>query len=66
MIICPSEVSLEPASVYRLVQKHGINILDGTPAVIFPLMQYLEDHKLDTGMLNWVMVGADRCPAPDF
>ncbi|WP_218154651.1 non-ribosomal peptide synthetase [Paenibacillus sp. UNC496MF] len=66
MVICPSEIALEPETVYNLVLKHGINILDGTPAVMLPMMKYIEAHRLDTSMLHWIMMGADRAPASDF
>lgn len=65
-IICTSEIRLDPMSFYELLVTHQINVLESTPALIAPLMEYIWEHKKDISFLKLLIVGSDACPLPYF
>lgn len=66
LIICPSEMRLDLASLYELMHAHRINILESTPALLVPLMDYIYEHKKDISFLKLLILGSDVCPAAHF
>ena len=64
LVICPNEARLDPAAWSGIISKHEITFLESTPALIFPLMEVMEEEQLRT--LKIVVVGSDSCPVPDF
>lgn len=66
MIICPSETRLDVASLYELMQTHRINILESTPALIVPLMDYVYEQRKDIHFLKLLILGSDACPVVHF
>nr|WP_144695837.1 non-ribosomal peptide synthetase [Chitinophaga vietnamensis] len=65
-IICPAETRLDPVSFYELLTTHRINVLESTPALIAPLMDYAWEHKKDVSFLKLLIVGSDTVPLPYF
>ncbi|WP_212003867.1 non-ribosomal peptide synthetase [Chitinophaga sp. HK235] len=65
-IICTSEIRLDPVSFYELLTSNQINVLESTPALIAPLMDYIWEHKKDISFLKMIIVGSDACPLPFF
>nr|WP_238552981.1 condensation domain-containing protein [Paenibacillus alvei] len=66
MVICPSDVRMDPASLYERIREYGINILESTPALVLPLMQYIEENDLDISEMELLILGSDVCPAGEF
>ncbi|KJB88043.1 hypothetical protein AZ66_09755, partial [Paenibacillus sp. E194] len=66
MVICPSDVRMDPASLYERICEYGINILESTPALVLPLMQYIEENNLDMSGMKLLILGSDVCPAGEF
>ncbi len=66
MIICPSDVRLDPPSLYKLMKEHQINMFESTPALVIPLMEYIYDSSLDVSWLKLLILGSDSCPISDF
>ncbi|WP_051240371.1 non-ribosomal peptide synthetase [Paenibacillus alvei] len=66
MVICPSDVRMDPASLYERIRDYGINILESTPALVLPLMQYIEENDLDISEMKLLILGSDVCPAGEF
>ena len=59
LIICPSDVRADPASLYELMARHGITIFESTPGVILPLMEYVHEKSLDMSFLKLLILGSD-------
>ncbi|MGN8069356.1 amino acid adenylation domain-containing protein [Mucilaginibacter sp. 22184] len=66
LVISPSETRLEPASLYELIHEHQVNILESTPALIIPLMDYIDAHSKDISFLKLLILGSDICPIAHF
>jgi len=66
MVICPKEVRLDSAELYNLIQKHGVNILESSPAVIIPMMEYIYANKLDISSMKILILGGDSYSVEDF
>ncbi|ASZ13464.1 non-ribosomal peptide synthetase [Chitinophaga pendula] len=66
MVICPSSVRLEIASLYALLAKHRVNIFESTPALIIPLMDHVYEQQLDISFLKLLILGSDSCPVAHF
>jgi glutamate-1-semialdehyde-2,1-aminomutase len=59
MIICPSNVRLEPPLLCKLMAKHGINIFESTPSLIVSLMDYISANHLDFSFLKAMVTSSD-------
>ena len=66
MIICPSETRLDIPSLYELIYEHQVNIMESTPALIVPLMDYVYEQKKDIRCLRLLILGSDVCPVTHF
>lgn len=66
MVICPSEVRLDVVSLYNLLQTHRISIVESTPALIIPLMEYVYQEGKDVQFLKLLILGSDSCPIEQY
>jgi amino acid adenylation domain-containing protein len=66
LIICPSDIRLEVASLYELINKHKVNIFESTPALIVPFMDYVYEQQKDISFLKLLILGSDSCPIAHF
>ncbi|WP_148562370.1 amino acid adenylation domain-containing protein [Spirosoma radiotolerans] len=66
LIICPAEVRLQPDRLYDLIAQERINILETTPAIVLPLMDYVYDSQCDVSFMKLLILGSDTCLATDF
>ncbi|WP_430909752.1 AMP-binding protein, partial [Maribacter sp. 2-571] len=66
LIVCPSSQLLTPDGIYDLISEHEITILESTPGLIIPLMDYFYTNKLDCPSLKLLILGSDTCQVGDF
>ncbi len=66
MIICPNKDQYNPRSLYALIKEYRINLFESTPALIIPLMNYVNDNHLDMERLKILIIGSDLCPIKNF
>ncbi|WP_343859295.1 amino acid adenylation domain-containing protein, partial [Fulvivirga kasyanovii] len=66
MVICPSDVRLDPVSLYQLIHAHKINIFESTPAIVVPLMNYVWENNLDVSFMKILIMGSDTCHMADY
>ncbi|MBR0599278.1 non-ribosomal peptide synthetase [Sinanaerobacter chloroacetimidivorans] len=66
MIICRNKDQYNPRNLYALVEKHRINILESTPALLIPFMDYVYDNQLDISCLKLLIIGSDICPIKNY
>ena len=58
--------NFEPASLYNTIKEHQIDILEFTPGIIIPLMNYIFDNQLSTEGLRTIIIGSDTCGVAEF
>ncbi|URC11725.1 amino acid adenylation domain-containing protein [Flavobacterium sp. B183] len=66
MVLCPSDARLDPARLYDLILEKGITILEGTPGLVIPLMDYIYEQSLDYAWMKLLILGSDVCNINDF
>ncbi len=66
MILCSSDTRLDIVGLYNLISKWNINILEVTPALATPLLDYIYENNLDFSFMNLLILGSDVCPVVDF
>ncbi|HJT74451.1 MAG TPA: amino acid adenylation domain-containing protein, partial [Chitinophaga sp.] len=59
MVICPNDVKLDPESLYSMMERHGISILESPPGVLLPLMDYILDNKKPLDFMKLLIFGSD-------
>jgi amino acid adenylation domain-containing protein len=59
LVLCPNDVKLDPPSLYDLMEAHGISILEGTPGLLLPLMEYVEQTGKPADFLKVLIFGSD-------
>ncbi|TXC81935.1 non-ribosomal peptide synthetase [Luteibaculum oceani] len=59
LIICPSDIRLDPASMYQLLEEHEINVFEGTPGLVEPLMRYVSENGKSLSYLKLLIIGSD-------
>ena len=65
IIVCPEDVRMDPAKLYRMLARHRITIVESTPGVILPLMDFIDEKRLDIGFLKILIAGSDSLKAED-
>ncbi len=66
IVSCPAEVRVHPDQLHALMLREKIALLEATPALLVPLMDYIYDNPLSTGALRLLILGSDNCPVTDF
>ncbi|MFC0215031.1 amino acid adenylation domain-containing protein [Paenibacillus chartarius] len=66
LVLCPEEAKLIPAELHKLLLANRITVLDMTPPLAVPFMDYVYENELELGELKLLVIGSDSCPADDF
>ncbi|QIW80197.1 non-ribosomal peptide synthetase [Bacillus tequilensis] len=66
LIVCPDEKRLEPAEIYKIMSDKRITMMESTPALIIPVMEYIYRNQLKLPELNILVLGSDMVKAQDF
>lgn len=66
LVVCPADIKVDAEDLYELINHHQINILESTPTIVLPLMQYIYDQNLAYSWMKILILGADICPKEDF
>ncbi|MEK3902760.1 amino acid adenylation domain-containing protein [Paenibacillus sp. FSL R7-0179] len=66
MVICPQEVRRDPADLARFIAEYKITVMESTPALIVPLMQYIYERSLDISSLKLLITGSDSYSVEDY
>ena len=66
LIVCPSDVLLDPASLYALIAEYRISIFESTPGIVVPLMDYIHENNLNVGFLKIVVLGSDTLQSEHY
>ena len=64
MVICSNEDRLDPAALSRIMARHEVSFVESTPALIFPLMERIEESQIRS--LKLIIIGGDSCPTLEF
>ncbi|ASS74749.1 hypothetical protein CIG75_07015 [Tumebacillus algifaecis] len=66
LVICSNETRMDLAGMYRMIQDEQIDLLNATPGVVVPLMDYIWQNHLPLGELKLVLVGSDAFASSDY
>ncbi|MDQ6531236.1 non-ribosomal peptide synthetase, partial [Flavobacterium sp. LHD-85] len=66
MIICSNDVKLNPEHLYELMYKQKISILEGTPSLLLPLMEYIVKENKDYSFFKILIFGSDSFNNQDY
>ncbi|SFO73627.1 amino acid adenylation domain-containing protein [Chitinophaga sp. YR627] len=66
LVLCNNDVAIDPPKLYAQLKATGVNLLDSTPSLIIPFMDYVYENGLDVDFLRVLILGSDSCPAGDF
>jgi amino acid adenylation domain-containing protein len=59
MIVCPLSVKLDPENLYQLMKLHEISVIEGTPGILLPLMNYVLEMNTEIDFLKLLIFGSD-------
>lgn len=66
VVICPAETRIDPAGLYDLMQANEVNIIESTPGIVLPLVDYVTNRQLDLSFLELLIVGSDAWHIEDY
>ncbi len=66
MILCPSDTRLDPEKLYALIADTKVTLLEGTPGLLVPLMDYIHEQNLEYDSIKLLILGSDICGIHDF
>ncbi|MEP0513941.1 amino acid adenylation domain-containing protein [Dokdonia sp.] len=66
MVICPEDVRLDPKELYEIIREESISIMETTPALAIPLMDYIKQNELDLSFMRLFIIGSDILHVNDF
>ncbi|WP_415273475.1 amino acid adenylation domain-containing protein [Bacillus siamensis] len=66
MYIVSNHTKLDMELLHAEIEKHNINIFESTPGLIIPLMNYINDKKLNIDSLKLLILGSDSCPLNEY
>ena len=52
MIVCSNDIKLNPEDLYHLMKTQKISILEGTPGLLMPLMNYIYNENKEYGLFS--------------
>jgi len=66
MVICPPNIRLDVEELYLLLAKHRISIVESTPSLLIPIMDFVSEKNHTLPDLELLILGSDICPVQDF
>ena len=66
MIICSNDIKLNPEHLYELMHEQKISILEGTPSLLLPLMEYINVENKDYSFFKILIFGSDSFNNQDY
>ncbi|MDP7692975.1 MAG: hypothetical protein QGG89_14165, partial [Vicinamibacterales bacterium] len=66
LVFCPDDARGDPAALNAVLAAHRVSVLEGTPAVVFPLMDYVRRAGFALDCLKVLVVGSEACSADQF
>ncbi|AHX21957.1 non-ribosomal peptide synthetase [Bacillus bombysepticus] len=66
LIVCPEEIKIDFYNLYRFIIKHQISIVESTPALIVPFMDYLIEKSFTINSVKMIIIGSDILLASDY
>lgn len=66
LIVCPEEIKIDFYNLYHFIIKHQISILESTPALIVPFMDYLMEKKFTIDSVKMIIIGSDILLGSDY
>ena len=66
LVLCPTEYLLEPESLFQLLKQEQIEAAEFVPAVIRPLLDYLEESGQRLTTMKLVVVGSDTWQTHEY
>ncbi|WP_036667671.1 non-ribosomal peptide synthetase, partial [Paenibacillus sp. UNC217MF] len=66
LVICSNETRLSMPRLHGIIVEQGITLLESTPALLVPLMDYIYENGLSTGHLRLLIMGSDRFAVKDY
>ncbi|HEY4326481.1 MAG TPA: amino acid adenylation domain-containing protein [Mucilaginibacter sp.] len=59
LIICPEKARYDLDELYKLIEKHKINVFETTPGLIVPLIKHIEERELTLDFMKVLVMGSD-------
>ena len=59
LVLCPTELLLDPEGLWQLINRTGVEAAEFVPAVIRPLLEYLERTGQRLSQMKLMVVGSD-------
>lgn len=66
LLICPEDIRIHPPTLYEFMRKQQISMVDTTPALFVPVMQFIAEAGLELPDLKLILLGADTVSVKDF
>lgn len=66
LVICPTEIILNPEKLFSLLKKEGITVAEFTPVVLRKLISYLYEEKLDLHFMRLLICGSDAWSVKEY
>ncbi|KAA8785739.1 amino acid adenylation domain-containing protein [Paenibacillus amylolyticus] len=66
LVLCPSDLLLEPSRLYKLLYQEKVDCAEFVPAVIRGLMQYLDESNQDLDFMKLIIVGSDTWTMEEY
>ncbi|TCP69306.1 non-ribosomal peptide synthetase [Baia soyae] len=66
LILCPEEIRFDPTKLYQLCRENRITILDLTPAMAAPFMDYIYENQFSLPDLELFILGSDSCSVEEY
>jgi amino acid adenylation domain-containing protein/non-ribosomal peptide synthase protein (TIGR01720 family) len=66
LILCPEEIKADPGLLYQFAKKHRVTLVESTPALLIPLMDFVYEKQLKLEHLQLLIIGSDILKAGDY
>ncbi|HEY4288978.1 MAG TPA: amino acid adenylation domain-containing protein, partial [Puia sp.] len=66
LVLCPDAVRYDLPALQQLLQKERISILESTPGLLLPLLDYLYEENKGIGALRLLIMGSDSLSVEDL
>jgi amino acid adenylation domain-containing protein len=66
LIICPYDVKTDLHALYTLIIQERVTLLEATPPLVIPLMDWIAANSLEIRHLELLILGSDKCRMEDY
>jgi len=66
LVICSENAKINHIALYKVIEKHKVNMMESTPSLMIPFMEYVYNNSLSLDSMKLIAIGSELFPIDEY